>query len=152
MKGRRKPTAIKKLQGNPGNRPLNENEPKPKAVLAKAPQDLTPAAKKIWNQMSPMLYRIGVLTEADTTGLAMLCSAFALWLQAEKTLKKDGYTVSSPNGYEIPNPWFSIRNVAYQQTKDLLIQFGLTPSSRSKITAVKVEEVEDSILDIIKIA
>lgn len=32
-----KPTAIKELEGNPGKRPLNKNEPKPKQTAPKCP-------------------------------------------------------------------------------------------------------------------
>ncbi len=41
-----KPTALKVLEGNPGKRPLNLNEPKPEKKAPKCPSWLEPEAKK----------------------------------------------------------------------------------------------------------
>ena len=40
------PTAIKVLEGNPGKRPLNANEPKPKKKAPRCPSWLEDEAKK----------------------------------------------------------------------------------------------------------
>lgn len=60
-----KPTAIKVLEGNPGKRPLNANEPKPEKKSPKCPSWLEPEAKKEWRRMAKVLERLGVLTEID---------------------------------------------------------------------------------------
>ena len=39
-----KPTALKVLEGNPGKRPLNENEPKPERKAPECPSWLEPEA------------------------------------------------------------------------------------------------------------
>ena len=41
-----KPTALKKLEGNPGKRPLNELEPVPPTVALRCPNYLLPEARK----------------------------------------------------------------------------------------------------------
>ena len=43
-----KPTAIKQLEGNPGKRQLNTNEPKPKQKAPTCPKWLDDEAKKEW--------------------------------------------------------------------------------------------------------
>jgi len=50
-----KPTALKVLEGNPGKRPLNLNEPKPEKKASKCPSWLEPEAKKEWRRMSKTL-------------------------------------------------------------------------------------------------
>ena len=46
MAGRKpKPTAIKKLEGNPGKRKLNKNEPVPAKGMPECPDWLLPEAK-----------------------------------------------------------------------------------------------------------
>ena len=40
-----KPTALKVLEGNPGKRPLNENEPKPENKAPRCPSWLEQEAK-----------------------------------------------------------------------------------------------------------
>ena len=47
-----KPTALKVLEGNPGKRPLNELEPKPKKQAPSCPSWLEPEAKKEWRRMA----------------------------------------------------------------------------------------------------
>ena len=47
MAGRKpKPTRLKIIQGNPGKRPLNKNEPQPERRLMRAPSHLSEEAKK----------------------------------------------------------------------------------------------------------
>ena len=41
-----KPTYLKVLEGNPGKRPLNENEPKPKPSAPKCPAWLSPVCQR----------------------------------------------------------------------------------------------------------
>lgn len=41
-----KPTALKKLEGNPGKRPLNELEPLPQVTMLRCPNWLEPEAKR----------------------------------------------------------------------------------------------------------
>ena len=49
MAGRKsKPTALKKLEGNPGKRKLNTKEPVPGKGMPDCPKWLLPEAKKEW--------------------------------------------------------------------------------------------------------
>ena len=65
-----KPTAIKELEGNPGKRPLNKNEPKPKAKAPKCPPWLESDAKKEWRRLSKELEAMGLLTQVDMAAFA----------------------------------------------------------------------------------
>ena len=68
MAGRKpKPTALKILEGKPGKRPLNKNEPNPPKGNIKCPTWLLPEAKKEWKRLAPSLEAMGVLTMADLT-------------------------------------------------------------------------------------
>lgn len=60
-----KPTALKKLEGNPGKRPLNELEPMPRVSMLRCPNWLEPEAKKEWRRLAPVLIDAGILTGAD---------------------------------------------------------------------------------------
>ena len=78
MRGRRpKPTALKKLQGNPGRRPLNTAEPKPPRARAvpPCPPYLEGEARREWHRMAPMLSASGMMSLADATALAAYCQA-----------------------------------------------------------------------------
>lgn len=74
MKGRNpKPTNLKLVLGNPGRRPLKEDEPKPDGMAIK-PKFLSTRASEIWDQYCPELTRIGILTSVDSHMFAAWCS------------------------------------------------------------------------------
>jgi P27 family predicted phage terminase small subunit len=85
-----KPTALKVLNGNPGKRPLNKFEPKPKPILPKCPAWLDPAAKKEWRRVVPELERIGMLTCVDGAALGGYCQSYGRWVAAEQFIQKHG--------------------------------------------------------------
>ena len=62
MAGRKpKPTAIKKLEGNPGKRKLNTKEPIPAKGMPNCPEWLMPEAKKEWERLADLMNQMGVL-------------------------------------------------------------------------------------------
>ena len=66
MAGRKpKPTAVKKLEGNPGKRKLNTKEPVPEKGMPACPDWLMPEAKKEWERLAKLMNQMGVLTEVD---------------------------------------------------------------------------------------
>ena len=140
---RPKPTSIKIYEGNPGNRPLNKNEPKPKSTPPKCPKHLDRRAKREWKRMASVLERLGLLTEIDGTAFAIYCQAFGTWVEAVEKIKKTGMIVKAPSGYPIQNPYLAIANKAVGQMKSLLTEFGMTPSSRSRISVAVTDEFDD---------
>lgn len=60
MAGRKpKPTAVKKLEGNPGKRKLNTKEPVPAKGMPDCPEWLLPEAKKEWERLAdPYKYSV----------------------------------------------------------------------------------------------
>jgi P27 family predicted phage terminase small subunit len=141
----RKPisTSFKVLAGNPGKRPLNENEPKPRTVLPRCPPHLSDEAKREWRRVSKMLYRLGLLTELDTTALALYCQTYSRWVEAEKKLASFGMLIETPNDLPMQSPYLSIANRCFDQLRAMLTEFGMTPSSRSRISAFPPQEEED---------
>lgn len=134
-----KPTALKILEGNPGKRPINEQEPKPNKKAPKYPTWLEPEAKKEWKRMSKTLENMGVLTEVDMTAFAGYCQAYARWKEAEEFLSKHGTIFKTPSGYIQQVPQVSIAQTYLKVMKDFCSEFGLTPAARSRIR-VDIEE------------
>jgi P27 family predicted phage terminase small subunit len=132
----RKPkhTALKVLEGNPGKSPLNKNEPKPEKKAPRCPSWLEPEAKKEWRRMSKQLETLGVLTQVDAAAFAGYCQAYARWKEAEEFLSKHGTIFKTPSGYIQQVPQVSIAQTYLKIMKDFCSEFGLTPSSRSRIT------------------
>ncbi|WP_069648975.1 phage terminase small subunit P27 family [Caloranaerobacter ferrireducens] len=128
-----KPTALKVLEGNPGKRPLNKNEPKPEKKAPRCPSWLEPEAKKEWKRMAKTLETIGILTQVDAAAFAGYCQAYARWKEAEEFLSKHGTIFKTPSGYIQQVPQVSIAQTYLKIMKDFCSEFGLTPSARSRI-------------------
>lgn len=69
----RKPSELKLMNGNPGKRPIRDNEPRPKSIIPKMPKDIDRDAAKTWKRLAPALHKLGLLTELDGDALAHLC-------------------------------------------------------------------------------
>jgi P27 family predicted phage terminase small subunit len=134
MAGRKpKPTQLKELNGNPGKRPLNRNEPKFSGTPT-CPKHLDKVARAEWKRLSAELTANGLLTTVDRAALAGYCSAWARWVAAELKIQTDGTVINSPkSGYPIQNPHVGIANTALDQMRKFAVEFGMTPSSRSRI-------------------
>jgi P27 family predicted phage terminase small subunit len=141
--GRRpKPTKLKKLTGNAGKRALNEKEPTPPAIAPDMPDGLSKVAQQEWKSIVPQLERLGVLSRIDGKALAAYCHAFARWFEAEEEIAEYGIVVKEPvllMGAETgfyrhkKNPAVTISEGAMKLMKSFLIEFGMTPASRSRL-------------------
>lgn len=150
-RGRRtKPTQLKLVTGNPGHRPVNEREPKPKADMPTMPAWLDREAKAEWRRQAPELYAVGVLTIVDGSVLAAYCEAFSLWKRASVRLQKqarnddrviaEAILVTTKSGNVILNPLQGACNVARRDMVRLAAELGLTPSSRANLESGKRDE------------
>ena len=143
-----KPTIIRALEGNPGHRPLNGNEPQPRPVAPKCPAHLDKEAKREWRRMVPILLRMGVLTEADGHALASLCLAYSTLVRAQLKLNESGLLMKTPSGYLQQSPLISIINGAIEIINRISREFGLTPASRSRLQASAPQDDAQRIEDI----
>ena len=140
QRGRKpKPTALKILEGNPGKRQLNANEPKPASKAPRCPMWLDSEAKKEWRRMSKQLEQLGILTEVDMAAFAGYCQAYARWKEAEEFITKHGTIVKTPSGYWQQVPQVSIAQTYLKIMNRFCEQFGLTPSARSRLISDNVQ-------------
>jgi len=150
MNLKRKPTALKLIRGNPGKRALNGEEPKPKLEIPPPPDCLSAEAKAEWEYISGRLYAVGCLTEVDRGALAAYCQAYGRWVQAERALNECAKHDTASNGLLVDigkeqyrrNPLVAIANDAMAALVKYSVEFGMTPSARSRIHAQKPEETD----------
>jgi P27 family predicted phage terminase small subunit len=142
MAGRKpKPTALRIAEGNPGKRPINDREPTPEVGEPDCPEHLHGDAREEWRRIVPLLLDLGLLSRVDRSALACYCVAWGRHLAAEKQLSRNGrLTVETENGNAIPNPLIGISNTAAKLAHKFLIEFGLTPSTRSRLRVSKAEK------------
>ena len=135
MRGRKPtPTRMKLVMGNPGKRPLNENEPRPKVKVPRVPQHLDKTAKAEWSRIVKQLKTLGLISSIDRAALAAYCQAYSRWSQAEESLAKAGLLVKTVNGNVVQNPLVGIANRSMELMHRFLAEFGMTPSSRSRLS------------------
>jgi P27 family predicted phage terminase small subunit len=144
VKGRKpKPTNLHILNGNPSKKTLNTNEPKPAPIAPKCPAWLNAEGKRHWKYIAPKLERLGLLTEIDGAALACACNEFGEYIQLRRIIKAKGSrTFMTETGYEAAIPEISIANKALTNYKAFLVEFGMTPSSRSRI-GIKSDDKHD---------
>jgi P27 family predicted phage terminase small subunit len=146
MKGRKpKPTHLKLIQGNPGRRPLNKAEPQPaRGAMPLPPAELGPDAKITWAQVAPELWRSGVLTSIDHTVLRFFAISVGRAIEAERIIAEmgrdeltRGLMIKTAGGNAIQNPMLAIANRAMADAVKYGAELGLSPASRSRISAVE---------------
>lgn len=147
MQGRpRKPTAIRRIEGNPGKRPLNEDEPEPLVRDTRPPAHLDRQAKQVWRVVAPELDRLGLLTTVDEEVLAGYCIAASQVRKAMKLLSKEGFTIQTKTGYLQQRPEVAILQKSLQLLRAFAAEFGFTPSSRTRLSVPKNGEDLDDLL------
>ena len=130
-----KPTALKKLQGNPGKRKLNDDEPKFTELMgAEPPEWLNDLATTMWQTIMPELIANKILTVADLHNVESFCMAYARWREAEAAVNEHGILVMSAMGSLSKNPALTAINEAKKQMVQFGSLLGLDPSSRARLT------------------
>ncbi len=136
MRGRKPvPTALRILRGNPGKRPLPKAEPVVAAAVPEAPSHLQPEARAEWDRVVPELRAARLLTKLDRAALAAYCVAYGRWVEAELKLRELGVIVKAPSGFPMLSPYLLVANKALEQMQKALAEFGMSPSSRVRVTA-----------------
>ena len=141
-----KPTALKLLEGNPGKRQLNMNEPRfAQKMPPECPDWLEEEAQAEWDRLSETLFEMGILTDLDVAPFAAYCQAYARWREAEEFISQHGSIVKTKTGYWQQVPQVSIAHTNQKAMLQAAAEFGLTPSARSRIIAgnAKKEEVDE---------
>jgi len=110
MRGRRPaPTALKILRGAQKCR-INGNEPRFSPVSERrAPSWLGKFGSDLWRRLMPVLAGAGLLTEGDMAALELLCDEYDI-------VRRDPEDA-----------------LARDRLRKLLVEFGLTPASRSRL-------------------
>jgi P27 family predicted phage terminase small subunit len=131
------------LEDNPGKRPINKDEPKPPTTIPDPPEEVTGAALDEWHRITPLLAAMGLLSRLDRAALVGYCIAWGRWMEAEAELEKYGAVVKSPNGFPVQSPFLAIANRAMKQVKEFLVEFGMSPSARTRVSVTGASDDDD---------
>ncbi len=143
MGRKKKPTNTKVIQGTFRKDRANPNEPAYKTEIPPAPDHLSKEALIEWGRVSNELHNQGLLSAVDMAALAGYCQSYGRWVDAETQLNAEGLTVETTNGNKIQNPLVGIANQAKEHMRKFLIEFGMTPASRAKVSARKKKKDDE---------
>jgi P27 family predicted phage terminase small subunit len=90
------------------------------------------------------LLQHGLISDLDLAAFAAYCSAYGRWVEAELALKSYGVMLKSPNGFPVQSPYLAVANRAMEQMRSLLSEFGMSPSSRSRVSGIIPASVDES--------
>ena len=130
---------MREIEGNPGKRAINKDEPKPGADPI-MPDDLCEVAQAKWHQLVQKTWWGQWVTEADSDMLADYCKLFADKTMAEGKVREHGHLVASPNGFPCQSPWLQIVNRCRQDMRKIESECGGSPSARSRIVVKDLDE------------
>lgn len=151
----RKPSALKLMDGNPGKRPIDEREPKPQGGLPRCPKRLEGEAAKAWKLFAKQLGDCGIATSLDATAVEMLCDKYAQYAEARANEIKGGSVWLGNKGDNglptfVYSPYYAIARNHWNDLLRMLNEFGMTPSSRTKIKVDAGKEKKDELEDFLK--
>lgn len=136
-------TALKLTTGNAGKRSLNFDQIfAPESAIPECPPHLTGEARKEWDRVTAELHEYKMIAVVDKGNLAMLCTSWARYVEAEKMIAKEarrkgatsGLFVLTPNGYPVQSPWVAISARAIEQYRSIAADFGLSPAARARVS------------------
>jgi len=152
MRGQRKPTALKLIEGEKNKDRINKREPKPRPVSPAPPSHLDPIARAEWKRFSHILERLGLLTEVDGATFAGYCIAHSTLVRINRAFRDSGYRVlAEKHSFMEKNtdegrtdevmavelkisPLIAQQRLALNTIRGFCTEFGMSPSSRGRIT------------------
>ena len=140
-----KPTVLKLLHGTARKDRINPKEPKLKPEKCLPPPGLTELGKEFWDEIGEELFLAGLLTRLDRHALAVLAEAYGRWRFCQREIEKHGMFVkhgskiykdgTKSQGYVVLSPYLTVANKMFEQLARMFPEFGLTPSSRTRVSA-----------------
>ena len=135
------PTAVQKAKGVTRADRLSVNEPQPSRERPMCPTWVDAGAKACWREIVPQLDAMGVLTRIDRNAITRYCQLWSRWKAAELSLIEFGstYVLKDTNGKAKciqQRPEVSIAHRLALALTRMEGEFGMTPSSRTRIEAV----------------
>lgn len=152
------PANVHLLRGNASKKPLGAllDEFRPEVEIPETAPWLWPEAKREWKRITPELMRYGLVSHLDRAALVMYCQAWAeyVWLkrkvseamkaadegraaaaaEGKEWYGDDGFKITSASGGYSYSPYGAAAKRAADEVGKYLQAFGLSPSSRGRVT------------------
>jgi len=116
---------------------MNDDEPIVPVTVPDAPEDLDEDEAKEFTKMATKLAKMRVMSESDVEALEIYARAAVEARKAHRMVLQGGLmvTVGKNKDYFQQNPYLTVRNAAEKKALNILTEFGMTPSSRTRVKA-----------------
>ena len=133
----KKSAAIRRLEGNRGHRPIEDEL----RGLGKPelPAHLTPLERERWQQIVSSLPD-GLLSRADTQVLERMAISWSLFRETTEQIQKGDLLIRGREGAKIRNPLLIIRKQAAEEMQVCATALGLSPQARTRLSAPATEQ------------
>lgn len=129
-----KPSHLKVIAGTDRADRRNANEPEPDHLVdLTPPTHLHPRSAAVWQEVAPMLRRVGLLTVVDVIALELLCDAVADYRLARGVRGDDLVAKSAKTGSDMLSQWMIAQLSAGKRAESMMTRFGMDPLSRSRV-------------------
>jgi P27 family predicted phage terminase small subunit len=131
---KRKPTALKLIEGNPGKRPINEAEPEPDRIFnPDPPEGLNRFEVLKWRELTAQLSHARILTVLDLDAIEIYCREWCALQEAVADVNERGKLLRLQSGGTMWNPSWTQLKHSQSVCRSIMAEFGMTPSSRSSL-------------------
>jgi len=137
------PTHLKIVRGTARPDRINKKEPKAKTGTPRCPEWLSDEAKVVWKRTVAQLKQMGTLSVADVDLIAAYCNAVVTYQKATDLVDKSGVLIKGRRDGVVTNPAVRIQRDAATLIRQLGAEFGLSPSSRTRIQTDSGEDDTD---------
>jgi P27 family predicted phage terminase small subunit len=141
---------------------MNQKEPHgvPIQEVPRPPSHLNRYGKRKWKELAPVLAESRIMTENDLVALEVLCESYGQYREAQyavyhyvdrygKTHKRTlGEYLRDRNSQTMPE--YTAMNKALSTMRGLLAEFGMSPASRSRVSAVAENTPEDPMDELLR--
>jgi P27 family predicted phage terminase small subunit len=115
----------------------------PVVTMPVMPRYLDVFARAEWRRMVKQLEKRGTLDQLDGPLLELYCVAYSRYRLALKELAKDGLLVSTAVGGTKTHPAVAIAAQAEKAMAELLEEFGITPSTRTRFAQSRPDALSE---------
>ncbi len=76
--------------------------------------------------------------------MAAYCQAWGDWIEARRVIKQSSTIIKDPDGGLMLNPYLKVATVAAKQMHEFLVEFGMSPSSRTRLSVKPPTEADNA--------
>lgn len=120
---------------------------RPPADAVRCPQWLDAEGRKEWRRITGALQAIGLITNVDVSALAIYCSQVSDYVTLSRRIRQEAFVDAVQEDgsvARVPNPelpeWREERRRIARIIRGYLVEFGLSPSARAKLTLPKRDD------------